>query len=44
MKSTQSPIQRIKRIMDFYYKRGQNREFVNQVYKNILKQKCEKTN
>lgn len=37
MKSKQSPIQRINRIMKFYYLRGQNREKVNNVYRNILK-------
>ena len=37
MKSKQSPIQRINRIMKFYYLRGQNRENVNSVYRNILK-------
>jgi hypothetical protein len=33
----QSPLQRINRIMKFYYLRGQNRENVNKVYRNILK-------
>ena len=39
IKKKQSPLQRIRRIMDFYYNRGQNREFVNEVYRNILKKK-----
>ena len=37
MKSKQSPIQRINRIMKFYRERGQNRENVNNVYRNIIK-------
>ena len=44
MKSTQSPMQRIKRVMDYYYKKGANKESVNKVYKNILKGKYEETN
>jgi hypothetical protein len=44
MKSTQSPMQRIKRVMDYYYKKGANKESVNKVYKNILKAKYEETN
>lgn len=44
MKSTQSPMQRIKRVMDFYYKKGSNKESINKVYKNILKIKHEETN
>jgi hypothetical protein len=32
-----TPYQRIKRILKFYYDRGQNRESVNKVYRNILK-------
>lgn len=35
----QSALQRIKRILKFYYDRGQNRESVNKVYRNILKEK-----
>jgi hypothetical protein len=31
-----SPKQRINRVMNFYYKRGQNREFVNEVYRSII--------
>jgi hypothetical protein len=33
----QSPLQRIRRIIKFYYLRGQNRENVNNVYRNIIK-------
>lgn len=43
MKSTQSPLQRIHRIMTFNYKRGCNSERVNNIYKKILKQKYDKT-
>jgi hypothetical protein len=39
MTAKQSPLQRIKRVMDFYYKRGCNKESVNTIYKKILKQK-----
>jgi len=35
----QSDYQRIKRIMKFYYDRGQNRENVNEVYKKVINQK-----
>jgi hypothetical protein len=35
----QSPLQRIKRVMQFYYNRGQNRENVNEVYRKIIKKK-----
>jgi hypothetical protein len=38
----QSPLQRIRRVMDYYYKQGANREMVNNVYKNILKEKFNK--
>jgi len=44
MKSTQSPIQRIKRVMDYYYRKGANKELVNSVYKKLLKIKYEETN
>ena len=40
----QSPLQRIKRVMDFYYKQGANKESVNSVYKNILNIKFNKLN
>jgi transcription initiation factor TFIIIB Brf1 subunit/transcription initiation factor TFIIB len=33
----QTPIQRIKRVINFYYKRGCNKESVNELYKKILK-------
>jgi hypothetical protein len=35
----QSPLQRIQRIMKFYYSRGQNRENVNEIYRKIIKTK-----
>jgi hypothetical protein len=31
------PITRIKKVMDFYYKRGVNSERVNNLYRKILK-------
>lgn len=37
MKNKQSPLQRINRIMEFLHKRGNNKESVNKVYRNILK-------
>ena len=37
MKSKQSPLIRINRIIKFYYKRGHNRESVNNVYRKIIK-------
>lgn len=40
----QSSLQRIKRVMDFYYKRGCNKESVNKLYYKILKLKFQKTN
>lgn len=43
MSTKQSALQRIKRIMDFYYKRGCNKETVNRLYYKILKLKFEKT-
>ena len=36
---SQTHYQRIKRVLQFYYKRGQNRENVNEVYRKILKTK-----
>jgi hypothetical protein len=39
MKSKQSPLQRINRIMDFLWKRGDNKESVNEVYRKIIIQK-----
>lgn len=44
MKSKQSPLQRINRIMKFYYQRGQCRENVNEVFRKIIKQKLEGSN
>jgi hypothetical protein len=35
----QSPLQRIKRVINFYYKRGVNSERINQLYFKILKEK-----
>lgn len=37
----QTPLQRINRVLKFYELRGQNRERVNNVKRNILKQKYE---
>lgn len=31
------PLTRIRKVMDFYYKRGVNSERVNELYKKILK-------
>jgi hypothetical protein len=42
MKNKQSPLQRINRIMDFLWKRGNNKESVNEVYRNIINQKLNK--
>jgi len=39
---TQSPLQRIKRVMDFYYKQGYNSERCNSVYKKIINEKFKK--
>ena len=40
-KQKQSDLQRIKRVMNFYYNRGCNKESVNDIYRKILKQKYE---
>lgn len=32
----QTPLQRIIRVINFYYKRGVNKESVNELYKKIL--------
>ena len=32
----QTPLQRIKRVINFYYKRGVNSERINTLYKKIL--------
>lgn len=37
MKSKQSPLQRINRIMNHYRLMGVNKENVNKVYRNVLK-------
>lgn len=39
MKPKQSELQRILRVINFYYKRGCNKESVNDVYKKILASK-----
>jgi hypothetical protein len=36
MKSTQTPLQRINKIIDFYYKRGVNKESVNRIKHKII--------
>jgi hypothetical protein len=36
---SQTQYQRVKRILQFYYTRGQNRENVNEVYRKIIKTK-----
>jgi len=42
MKSKQSPLQRINRIIDFNWKRGTNKESINNVYRNIINLKLSK--
>lgn len=37
-----SPLQRINRVIKFYYDKGANKESVNKVYYNILKIKFNK--
>jgi hypothetical protein len=39
---TQSPLQRIRRVMDYYYKFGHNSERVNKVYRNVISIKFKK--
>ena len=39
MKSNQTPLQRIKRVMNFYYNRGINKESVNELYRKIFNNK-----
>lgn len=34
-----TPLQRIKIVMNYYYKKGVNKESVNKIYKQILKLK-----
>jgi hypothetical protein len=36
----QTDLQRIKRVINFYYKRGTNKESINELYKKILKNRC----
>jgi len=36
---TQTPLQRIKRVIDFYYKKGYNSERCNSIYKKIINEK-----
>ena len=35
----QTPLQRIKRVINFYYNRGCNKESVNDIYRKILASK-----
>lgn len=42
MKSTQTPLQRINRIENFYCKRGVNKESVNTIKRKILALKFNK--
>jgi hypothetical protein len=44
MKSKQSALQRINRIIDFNWKRGNNKESVNEVYRNIINKKLKQKN
>jgi len=37
-----SPLQRIKKVLNFYYQRGVNKESVNTIYRIIIKQKFAK--
>jgi hypothetical protein len=32
------PLTRIKKVMEFYYKRGTNKERINELYRKILNQ------
>jgi hypothetical protein len=41
---TITPMQRVKIIMNYLYIRGANKESVNSVYKNILKEKFKGAN
>lgn len=43
MKTMMTPLQRINRILNFYEKRGVNKESVNKVKYNILRLKYEKS-
>jgi hypothetical protein len=40
----QSSLQRINRILEFYHKRGVNKERVNSVHRKIIKNKLKKFN
>ncbi len=40
----QTPLQRIKRVLDYYYKMGTNKESVNKVYHKIINNKKNKLN
>jgi hypothetical protein len=42
MTNKQSQLQRIQRVINFYYKRGCNKESVNSIYFKILKEKFKK--
>jgi hypothetical protein len=37
-----SPLQRVLLVMQYLYRRGGNKESVNNVYRNIIKKKYEK--
>ncbi len=39
MKSKQTPLQRVNRIINFNWKRGTNKESVNEVYRKIINTK-----
>jgi len=39
MKSKQSALIRINRVLKFYYLRGVNKESVNRVYRNVITQR-----
>lgn len=39
MSNKQSHLQRIQRIMNFYLKRGVNKERINEIYKKIINNK-----
>lgn len=39
MKSKQTPLQRVNRIINFNWKRGTNKESVNTVYRKIINTK-----
>lgn len=39
MKSKESPLKRINRVLKFYLERGVNKERVNKVYHNVITQR-----